>query len=289
MNPATFIKLIRVKDWSKNLFILLPLFFATKINLLFTDINIWFTFFAFCAAASSIYILNDILDVEKDRQHPEKKFRPIASGQISINVSYAIALILALIALYLSFLSNTHFLIATYIFINILYSLKLKHIALLDISIISFGFILRVLCGGMASNVFVSKWLILMTFLLAMCLGLGKRRDELMVANNGEKNIRPALDGYTIEFINMGLVFMAVTTVICYIMYSVSEDVVNRLQTDKIYITSFFVIVGLLRFLQIAVVQEKSGSPTRILLEDRFMQLILLGWALSFFVIIYFK
>lgn len=283
------IQLIRPKEWSKNVFLLLPAFFATQITLLWHSIRLWEAFAAFCFAASSIYVLNDIMDVRKDRLHPEKCKRPIASGKINVGLALSISIICFIIALFFGYESSVNQYVISYLCINILYSFWLKHIPLLDITIISVGFILRVLCGGDASGVFVSKWLILMTFLLSMCLALGKRRDELLVAADGDKNIRPALVGYNIDFINMSLVFMAVTTVICYIMYSVSPDVVNRLHTDKIYLTSFFVIVGLLRFLQISMVYQKSGSPTNILLKDKFMQIVLLGWAISFSAIIYFK
>jgi 4-hydroxybenzoate polyprenyltransferase len=283
------IKLIRPKEWSKNVFLLLPAFFATKVSLLWQSVRLLEAFIAFCLAASSIYVLNDIMDVKKDRLHPEKSKRPIASGAIRIEVAVVVGLVSLVLSLFLGYESSVNQYIIAYLGVNFLYSIRLKHIPLLDITIISVGFILRVLCGGEASGVFVSKWLILMTFLLSMCLALGKRRDELIVSEHGEKNIRPALVGYNLEFINMGLVFMAVTTVICYIMYSVSEDVVSRLHTDKIYLTSFFVIIGLLRFLQISMVYQKSGSPTNILLKDRFMQWVLVGWALSFSVIIYFR
>ncbi len=283
------IKLIRPKEWSKNVFLLLPAFFATKISLLWQSVRLWESFAAFCLAASSIYVLNDIMDVKKDKLHPEKSKRPIASGDISVELAVVVGIACMAMAVFLGYQSSVNQFIISYLVINILYSIRLKHIPLLDITIISVGFILRVLCGGTASEVFVSKWLILMTFLLSMCLALGKRRDELLVAADGDRNIRPALVGYNLEFINMGLVFMAVTTVICYIMYSVSEDVIMRLRTDKIYLTSFFVIIGLLRFLQISMVYQKSGSPTNILLKDRFMQWVLLGWATSFSVIIYFK
>lgn len=289
MQIVDVIKLIRPKEWSKNVFLLLPAFFATKVSLLWQSVRLWEAFVAFCLAASSIYVLNDIMDVNKDKLHPEKSKRPIASGALRIEIALSIGLVCLSLSLFLGYVSSVNHYIIAYLGVNILYSIWLKHIPLLDITIISVGFILRVLCGGEASGVFVSKWLILMTFLLSMCLALGKRRDELIVSANGEKNIRPALVGYNLEFINMGLVFMAVTTVICYIMYSVSEDVVTRLQTDKIYLTSFFVIIGLLRFLQISMVYQKSGSPTNILLKDRFMQWVLVGWAISFSVIIYFR
>lgn len=284
---TSIVALMRPKHWVKNLFIFLPAFFAGLLELIFFDYKLILAFISFCLAASTIYIFNDIMDVDKDQQHPKKKYRPIAANKVSVLEGYILMVVLLLIAVILAFTVGAQGVIISYIVLNILYTLKLKHISLLDVSIISIGFVLRVITGGIVGDLLISKWIILMTFLLAMCLGFGKRRDELKIAQEKNVDIRTALAGYNLDFLNICLVGMSMITIICYIMYTVSEDVIQRLNTEYIYITSFFVIMGILRFLQIVLVEEESGSPTDILLKDRFIQLVLLGWFLIFGFLIY--
>jgi decaprenyl-phosphate phosphoribosyltransferase len=282
------LKLIRPKEWVKNLFIFVPIFFAGKIHSSDIHKSLLVSFVAFCLASSSIYVLNDIVDVEKDRNHPQKKTRPLASGEISIIESkILLAVIISSIGALFFFLENEKYLILSYILLNIAYCFFLKNIPIVDLATISAGFLLRVFTGGAAGDVPISKWLIMMTFLLTMCLGLGKRRDELLLSNEGALDIRKSLTGYNVEFINLSFVFMAVTTVICYIMYSMSPDVEERIGSQNLYCTSFFVVIGVLRFLQIVIVENSGGSPTNILLHDKFIQIILAMWLLNFIYIIY--
>ncbi len=281
-------KSLRPHQWIKNLFVLVPAFFAGKIALFAAEPKLALTFVSFCLMASATYLLNDIVDREKDQHHEVKRNRPIASGKVKPLTASAMIFILFSAAVGLAFLADVRILnvIAGYFLLNVLYSTVLKHIALIDISVIAFGFILRILAGGLAAEVPISKWLILMTFLLACCLALGKRRDDLLLDIDDNAH-RPALRGYTISFIDTALVVLAGTTIVCYIMYTVSEDVVQRLHSDRIYLTSVFVIIGVLRFLQIAIVEQKSGSPTLILLKDTMMQVMIGLWLLSFLFILY--
>lgn len=283
-----YLKLVRPQQWIKNAFVLIPAFFAAKINLLFADYKIVAAFASFCAIASAVYILNDIFDSEKDRLHEKKLNRPIASGAISVSKAAALGIVFVVFAFGLALLVNQIFLliICGYAALNILYTLRLKHISLIDISSIALGFILRVLAGGAAANVSVSKWLILMTFLLACCLALGKRRDDLLLDVDKEQ-LRPSLKGYTLEFVDTCLVVLAATTIVCYIMYTVSEEVVARLHSQYIYLTSIFVIIGVLRFLQIAIVEHRSSSPTKILYNDRMIQTMILLWLAAFLIVLY--
>ena len=284
---AATIALIRPKDWAKNLFIFIPAFFAGRVHLLWESPRLILAFMAFSLTASAIYILNDLADIENDRRHPVKKNRPLAAGYISKLAASLLGLALLGVGMAMGFYLSIHWFLLFYVGLNIAYSFFLKNIPIIDVTIISIGFILRIVTGGEVEHIFISKWLILMTFLLSMCLALGKRRDEFSLYEGGNTHTRPSLLGYNGEFLNMALVFMAVTTAICYIMYSVSEEVVSRLHTDKIYYTTVFVIIGLLRFLQIVVVEKNSSSPTQILLKDRFMQLTLIGWAITFGILIY--
>jgi len=243
---------------------------------------------SFCAIASSVYIFNDICDLEYDRAHELKRNRPLATGSVSKPAAVILMVLLAIAAFAIGFQISIQFVyvIAGYLVLNVLYCLVLKHISLIDIAVIAAGFVLRVIAGGIAANVPISQWLIMMTFLLACCLALGKRRDDLLL--DADKNdLRPALSGYTLSFIDTSLVVLSVTTIVCYIMYTVSEDVVQRLHSSYLYLTSLFVIIGMLRFLQIAIVEQKTGSPTLILLKDTLIQVMILLWLASFFVILY--
>ncbi len=283
-----YIKLIRPHQWLKNGFVLMPAFFAGKIGLLFGGYRLALAVVSFCLAASAVYIFNDIRDLERDRLHEIKRNRPIATGEISVRSALVLMILLAAAAAGVALMVGPVFLytVAAYAAINVLYSLFVKHISIIDISFVALGFVLRVIAGGIAAEVPVSKWIIMMTFLLACCLALGKRRDDLLL-DVDKNDLRPALSGYTLTFIDVCLVVLSVTTIVCYIMYTVSEDVVQRLHSDHIYLTSVFVIVGILRFLQIAIVEQRSGSPTLILLRDRMIQGMIGLWILSFLFIIY--
>ena len=238
--------------------------------------------------ASAVYIFNDIYDLEKDKLHELKRHRPLATGDVSIKSAIVLLLLMFAVATGLAFYVGLTFVyvIEGYFVLNLIYSLYLKNISLVDISLIAIGFVLRVLAGGIAAQVPISKWLILMTFLLACCLALGKRRDDLLL-DVDMHSIRPSLKGYTLPFIDTCLVVLSVTTIVCYIMYTVSEDVVLRLHSDHIYLTSIFVIIGILRFLQIAIVEQTSGSPTLILLKDTMIQVMIGLWLAAFLMILY--
>ncbi|MEQ1605759.1 MAG: UbiA prenyltransferase family protein [Pyrinomonadaceae bacterium] len=283
-----YLRLLRPHQWIKNIFVLIPAFFAGKIGLFVSDYKLAVAFVAFCAIASAVYILNDFYDLEKDKLHELKRNRPLATGAVSIKAAIVLMLALAAFAVGTSlFVGLTYFyVIAGYFSLNLIYSLVLKHVSLIDISLIAVGFVLRVLAGGFAAQVPVSKWLILMTFLLACCLALGKRRDDLLL-DVDKHDLRPSLQGYTLPFIDTCLIVLGGTTIVCYIMYTVSEEVVHRLHSDHIYLTSVFVIIGILRFLQIAIVEQKSGSPTLILLKDTMIQAMIGLWFVAFLVILY--
>lgn len=266
----------------------MPAFFAGKIGALFGGYRLGLAVISFCAAASAVYIFNDIRDLERDKLHELKRNRPLATGDVPVRNAVLLMLALAAAAAGIAFAvgSALLYVVAGYFAINVAYSLFVKHISLIDISFVATGFVLRVIAGGIAAEVPVSKWIILMTFLLACCLALGKRRDDL-VLDVDKNQLRPALSGYSLTFIDVCLVVLSVTTIVCYIMYTVSEEVVHRLHSDQVYLTSVFVIIGILRFLQIAIVEQRSGSPTLILINDTMIQAMIGLWILSFVLIIY--
>lgn len=286
-----FFKLIRVHQWVKNLFMLLPLFFAGKLF----EHDLWgrllLGVLCFSFTASAVYILNDYKDVENDRQHPSKKNRPLASGKISPQV----ALILAFVLLAAGFagawfLSLRFFgILAAYFLMNVAYTFRLKHIAVLDTTIIAMGFVLRVMAGGAVALVPVSQWIVLMTFLLALLLGFAKRRDDVLIYLESGKKMRKSVDGYNLEFINLSMVMMAGVIIIAYMMYVLSDEVVHRWNTHSLYITAFPVIMGVLRYLQLTFVKGKTGNPTKILLTDWVIQVVLASWVTLFYLLIYMK
>jgi len=284
--------LIRPQQWIKNGFVLIPMFFGGRLLNVDDAIASVITFFAFSFVASAIYCFNDIVDVEADRRHPVKCHRPIASGAVSVPTAYALMVILTLLsALLLFFLpqraGETAGIVAFYFLLNMAYCLWLKRHAIIDVCTVAFGFVLRILAGGMACDVAVSNWLVLMTFLLALFLSFAKRRDDVLRMNETGEPPRRNTIRYNLTFVNQAITVTGTVTLVCYIMYTVSPEVVSRFRAPYLYLTSIFVLVGLLRYMQLTVVDEVSGDPTKILLRDRFTQAIVVAWIMSFLLIIY--
>ena len=284
--------LIRPQQWIKNGFVLIPMFFGGRLLNADDAIASVVTFFAFSCAASAIYCFNDIVDVDADRRHPVKCHRPIASGAVSVPTAYALMAVLALLsALLLFFLpqraGETAGIVAFYFLLNMAYCLWLKRHAIIDVCTVATGFVLRILAGGMACDVAVSNWLVLMTFLLALFLSFAKRRDDVLRMNETGEPPRRNTIRYNITFVNQAITITGTVTLVCYIMYTVSPEVVSRFHAPYLYLTSIFVLVGLLRYMQLTVVDEVSGDPTKILLRDRFTQAIVVAWIMAFLLIIY--
>ena len=291
---SNLLKLIRPHQWLKNVFVMIPMFFGGSL-LDPSDIRASVvTFFAFSFIASSVYCFNDIIDVEADRRHHVKSKRPIASGAISVRSAWALMALMFLLSVgtvclldTYSHVINVGLVILIYYILNILYCSKLKQYAIVDVCIIAFGFVLRVLAGGFATDIALSKWLVLMTFLLTLFLSFAKRRDDVLRMNETGEPPRKNTIRYNLTFINQAITITASVTLVCYIMYTVSPEVVNRFHSDLLYLTSVFVLLGLLRYIQITVVDKRSGDPTKMMLRDRFTQCVVLLWALTFLVLIY--
>ena len=287
--------LIRIEQWMKNTFVFLPLFFDRHL----LDGAYWqpslVAFFAFCFAASGIYCFNDIYDAEADRSHPKKCKRPIASGAISVAQGYVITafcwgISAGLILMDIFVLRNYTYLwgiILCYVVMNLAYSIKLKQIPILDVFIIAIGFVLRVFAGGVNAHIYISTWIVLMTFLLALFLAFAKRRDDVVEWEVTGTTRRKGIDKYNTAFMNQAMTIVAALTMVCYIMYTISDSVIERVGSEYLYLTSIFVLAGIIRYLQITIVDVKSGSPTKILLKDRFIQLCITGWIIAFAIILY--
>lgn len=284
-----YIKLARPHQYVKNGFVWLPLFFGYQLQNTEALVATFLAFVAFCLAASAIYVVNDLRDAPEDRRHPVKKDRPIASGAISSREALLFflglagaALLLALWFLPLLFL----LIIAVYIIMNIAYSMGLKHIAVVDVVCIALGFVLRVLAGSTAATVLTSPWIVMMTFLLALFLGLAKRRDDLLLDDLGH-NTRKSLDGYNLDFVSLSMGVMASVIIVAYLLYTMSPEIIAKHGTHHLYLTAFWVIVGVLRYLQITFVAQRSGSPTLVLLKDIFLQIVILCWIVNVYLLLY--
>ena len=290
------LKIIRPQQWVKNLFVFLPLFFNKHLFEIEYLLPTAIVFVAFCAIASSIYCLNDIFDVEADRIHIVKRERPIASGRISKQTAYIIMIICASISVIAITVGDfslggnkqiLYIIILAYFLMNIAYCLGLKNKAIIDIFIIAIGFVLRVLAGGFASGIWLSQWIILMTFLLALFLALAKRRDDVVLFQETGTKVRKNVDKYNTPFLNAAISIVGSVTLVCYIMYTLSPEVTERFGSQYLYLTSCFVLAAIIRYIQITFVDENSGSPTKILLHDHVIQICIIGWLLSFGIIIY--
>ena len=284
------LKIIRVRQWTKNFFVFIPMFFGGSLFYL----NDWqasaLTFIAFCLAASAIYCLNDIIDVDADRRHPKKCHRPIASGLVGKGEAYTLFALLAILSVVVPlFLVSVlvAMVVAIYLLINIAYCIRLKQYAIIDVCIVAMGFVLRIVAGGYATDIVLSRWIVMMTFLRTLGLSFTKLRDEVRRRDETGEAPRKNTIRYNLTFINQAITITGAVMLVCYIMYTVSPEVIERFQCPNLYMTSFFVVLGLLRYIQLTVVDEKSGDPTRLILSDRFVQLVVLGWILSFVVIIY--
>lgn len=291
-----YFKLLRVEQWVKNLFVFIPLFFSGKIfetTQLFETI---FSFIIFSFTASSIYIINDYSDIESDRAHPEKCRRPLASGEISVGRAkfVLVGLVISTIGLIISLSDIFGYnvlkfgaVISSYFVMNLAYTFRLKHIAIVDISIIAVGFVLRVLAGGYATGIVVSQWAIILTFVLALVLAVGKRRGEL-VNTQLPGNTRKALDGYNIQFADIVLSISVTLAIVSYIMFVISPETQKEF-TNKVFYTFIFVIFAFLRYLQQTLVYNRTESPTKMIYKDRYIQVVLALWGFAFLILIYFK
>lgn len=290
------IKLLRPKDWAKNLFLFIPSFFAGKLfdpaSFKEQVILLIGGFIAFSFLASSIYIINDYRDIEDDRKHPVKRNRPLASGKVKKPVGLVVSIILLVFGFTLSYLLDATlkflFITGIYYVVNLAYSFGVKNWSIVDILVLATGFVLRVKGGAVLGDIHTTEWLIIMTFLLALFMAIAKRRDDVMLKVNTGTEVRKAIKGYSLEFLNTLLGLFCAILIVSYINYTVSGALYQQFG-HRLYYTSLFVIAGVMRYLQITFVQNKAGSPTEILYKDRFIQLTIALWIASFYFILYMK
>ena len=279
---SPYIHQMRPRQYAKNLFIFVPLFFDRQ---LFNMRSLLITFLGFitlCILSSGVYVLNDIVDVEADRNHPQKKYRPIASGKISIRNAKIFCVILFVIAFVMGFFINKKFFMLCVLMtlINIAYSFKLKHIPLIDVITIGILFLIRVYSGAVLIEVKIfSPWLYIVTFMLALYLGFGKRRAELASLQGTENTTRPVLEGYTIPFLDQLISIISAVIIISYTLYTFSGPAVP--DNNRMMLTIPFVIYGIFRYLYLIQVKHQGGAPEEVLFSDRWLQGTIVLYAVS--------
>lgn len=290
MKFIKIIQLLRPKQWIKNLFIFASILFSgllTDLGTLLINIE---AFIAFCLISSCVYIINDISDVEADRAHKKKRFRPIASGDVTISEARLVFIILLILTAGICSFMNFKFNIAIslYFIINVLYTYFVKNVVLLDVFFISFGFMLRVAAGAFAISVPLSSWMILTTIFISLFLGISKRRAEL--SQSDQDNIpkqRKVLEQYSITFTDQMNTIAATGTIISYALYTVSEKAVEAFHSDNLIYTTPFVIYGIFRYMYLIHQKNLGESPTQIVTKDPSIIINSILWFVISFVIIY--
>jgi 4-hydroxybenzoate polyprenyltransferase len=282
------LKTMRLRQWTKNGFVFFALIFDKQLFILDSFLRTLVGFFLFCLISSAVYLLNDISDMEADRKHPEKKHRPIASGQLPLNVAGSAAVLLILISLPAAYIlePTLAIILAIYLGINILYSNWLKHVPILDVLIISTGFVLRVVAG--VTLIIVerfSPWLYMVTTLFSLYIGFGKRRAEMNLLAQGAGSHRKVLDGYTIQLLDQYITIVSGTTIIAYSLYTVFAE--NLPPNHTMMLTIPFVVYGIFRYLQLIQTGHAAGAPDEVALKDRPLQITVLLWGLAVIVIFY--
>lgn len=284
-------QLARPYQYVKNAFVLAPLFFS---GLLLNVDLIWKSlcaFVIFSIIASAVYAVNDIRDLENDRKHEKKRFRPLPAGTVTVREATVFAI--GLFALGFGAAAWLHLgvlaLMVFYVLINLGYSFGLKNIAILDVFIVATGFLIRIFVGAAVTGIALSQWIILMTMLLALILALGKRRDDVLIYEKTGTKVRKALEGYNLPFVDASINILAATTMVSYIMYTLDTSAANAAsnRSHYLYLTFVFVLMGLFRYFQQLYVFKTSGSPTKLVFKDHFLQIIIVLWVLSFVAVLY--
>jgi 4-hydroxybenzoate polyprenyltransferase len=280
---------MRIRQWTKNVFVLAALVFDRQ---LLNVTSLWHSvagMLIFCLLSSSVYLFNDIMDVEADRKHPEKSKRPIASGQLPIPVALIASIILVVITLPLAYLLSPWFALIAFIYfaLNFAYSIWLKHIAIVDVLLVATFFVLRVAAGVTLIKVErFSPWLYVVTTLFALYIGFGKRRAELALLAEGANMHRRVLEGYTIPMLDQFITIVSSTTIVAYSLYTFTAE--NLKGSALMMLTIPFVLYGIFRYLYLVQVKHAGGAPEELLLTDRPLQITILLWVSAVLVIFYF-
>ncbi len=288
--PLNYLKLIRVHQWVKNLFVFVPLLFSLHLFDKDYFLTTLFAFVIFCLASSLIYVINDIIDIEADKSHPTKNKRPLPAGKISKKSAMIVVAILAVIQVILLPNFNVEFIyfVTGFIVLNIFYSFWFKQIVILDVFSIAAGFSIRVLAGAVVIMVPISSWLILTTMFISLFLGVMKRHSELvLVEGNEDAPSRKVLSQYSLNFADQMATIAAAAVIICYALYSVSERTVNIFGTENLIYTTPFVVYGIFRFMYLEYISNKGDNTTKIVFTDVQLIITILAYTITTILIIY--
>lgn len=280
---------IRPTQWVKNVFLFAGLVFSGNLTHPVVLSRVCSGFMDFCLAAGSIYLLNDIFDLERDRHHPEKRHRPLASGQLSLPAAWTAAVLLGVSALGLAlYLDRAFFrIVLLYLGINLAYSAWLKKVVILDVMCLSSGFVLRVLAGTRLAGVPPSDWLIICTITLALFLGFSKRRHELVLLEANPEDHRRVLGHYSLPFLDQMISVATASTVMAYALYTVAPQTVMRFGTRNLVFTLPFVLYGIYRYLYLIHQKKMGGNPAHALLTDLPLLINAVLWVVAVLIIIY--
>lgn len=288
MSAEAVIQTMRPQQWVKNVFVLAPLIFAHQLVDLWALLMAASAFAVFCAASSSVYMINDVVDREFDRLHPTKRDRPVASGALPVPRAIVVALLLAAASVGGAWAVGVSFLavVATYLLMNLAYSIQLKNVVILDVIVVAAGFLLRTWGGALAIRVEMSRWLVLCTGLIALFMGFVKRRQEIAALGaNAEQ--RPILREYSLPFLDQLIGIVTASTVLAYSLYAMSDEVAEKLGTHWMGLTIPFVLFGIFRYLYLVHRRGQGANPTTLVLSDGPLILNVLAWGITVLLVLY--
>jgi len=290
LSVGDVVRSLRPAQWTKNLFVFAALVFARKIFDAPLFLRTLGAFAVFCLLSGSIYILNDVLDYDEDRIHPKKSRRPIAAGRIGRGRAAVLAVVFAAASLACAFaLSSALFVVAAvYFVLQVAYSIKLKHVVILDVFLVASGFVLRVVAGGVVIHVQLSSWLLICTTLLALFIAMSKRRHELVLLEDDASSHRPILKEYSAYLLDQMISVVTASTVIAYCLYTVSEDTIRKFGTSHLIYTTPFVLYGIFRYLYLVHKKGQGGSPEELVLKDKPLAVTVFLWIATAVAILYY-
>ncbi len=283
------LKSLRPYQWTKNLFVFAPLIFSQNVFNVPYLIKTIGAFAIFCLLSGAVYIWNDLRDIEEDKLHPHKSQRPLASGRLGKKPATVAFVVFSVLALGCAFLLNSTFFIlaSAYFLLQILYSLWLKHVVILDVLLIAAGFLLRVGAGGVVILVDISEWLLICTFLLALFIALSKRRHELVFLEKEASHHRPILHEYSPYLLDQMISVVTTSTVVTYCLYKISEETVAKFGSSRLIYTVPFVLYGIFRYLYLIHKKGEGGSPESVIFKDKPFLIGILLWIISAVIILY--
>jgi decaprenyl-phosphate phosphoribosyltransferase len=284
---AGAVALMRPRQWVKNAFVFAPVFFTPTMMSAASVWSVFVVFLCFCCISSGVYCFNDLRDRESDKNHPKKRLRPLPSGRISVGAAAVLGGILMAVGfgLAIAMVPAAAPVMLLYVVVNVAYSVALKNIAIVDVLIISFGFVLRVYGGAAVIGVAPTPWIQICAGLLALFIALAKRRDDVVLEIGTEHRV--SLSGYTRLFLDVCIGVTLSALLVSYMIFTLNDEAMTRLGSNRLFLTVPFVIAGIFRYLQLTLVFERSGSPTELVFKDVFLTGTVVGWLLVYAYLIY--